>query len=257
MDEHADHHLLLAHLLDMPEYVEFYRERARRGDYIILDNGAKELGAGLSMAKILAGAELVGAKEVVLTDVRYKGAQTVRSAQEQLSWMMTLKGRIAYDNAGCPKLMVVPQGTNPTQWYDCLRALLELVGDVLAVVEDMPDPCVAYAYHYDHLFRGGLPALFDFGRPAEDIHLLGWTRRLETLEFLAEKCDYIRSVDSGKPFSYAKAGTPCLPGSKNPGRDNNFFTEAVPYERDLLTRHNISTFRRYANDLHALDLSPT
>lgn len=249
VDEQCTYHLLLAHLLEVPGYVDFYRQRAKLGDYVILDNGAKELGAGFGMEKLLKGATQVGAKEVVLSDVRFNASQTVRAAQSGLNWMMTLKGRLAYENAGCPKLMVVPQGTNLTQWFDCLRALLVLVGDFIATVEEMPEPTVAYAYHYDHLFKGGLPKLLDFGRPAEDIHFLGWTRNLSTLQYLADECPEVRSVDSGRPFSYAKAGLHCAPGVDNPGRDKDFFTEAMPEDKDELTRSNINTFRQMAQDV--------
>lgn len=252
VDEKADHHLLLAHLLDDPRYVEFYRARSESGDYVILDNGAKELGAGLGMKLLLEGAQKVKAKEVVLTDVRYRAAETVRAAQTGLAWLMSLKGREAYEAAGFPKLMLVPQGKTPMQWFDCLAALLTFSNDCMAIIDEMPEPCVAYAYHYDHMFRGGLPKLIAFGRPSFDIHLLGWTRRLGVLAHIAEQFPEIRSVDSGRPFSYAKAGIACTHEAENPGRDENFFTEPIPDDRDKLVRANIATFRQYAQDVRAV-----
>lgn len=255
VDEKCTHHLLLAHLLLVPGYVEFYRERAERGDYIILDNGAKEMGTGLSMKSVLAGAKLVGAKEVVLTDVRFKSRETTEAAETELDWMMSPNGRRAYEEAGHPKLMIVPQGKTVSQWLDCLKFLTQIVNDCMAVVPDMPEPSVAYAYHYDHFFRGGLDRLLSMGRPAEDIHFLGWTRNLGNLLNLTLKYPYVRSVDSGRPFSYAKAGILCFPSAENPGRDPDFFLERMPDEQDVVTRSNIEIFRIFAADFPALDVS--
>lgn len=49
----ATFHLCLAHLLDQPDYVDFYRKRQQRGDYILMDNSAYELGAGIDAEQLI------------------------------------------------------------------------------------------------------------------------------------------------------------------------------------------------------------
>lgn len=252
VDDHATTHLLLSHLFGSYAYVSFYRERAERGDYLIVDNGAKENGTGSSLRATLEHAQWVHAKEVVLTDVRYKGPETIQSGKQELDWLLTPEGRRAYKAAGFPRLMIVPQGENINMWYYCLGRLLLYTSNVREQISEMPPPCIAFAYHYDHMFPTGLLGLFhitDFVRKAHSespIHLLGWTRKLSTLNKIAEKYPEVRSVDSCKPFMYARAGSLCTNSFEYPGRADDFFDRSIAQKE--LAHVNVRTFREYAGD---------
>lgn len=83
-------HLVLAHLLDSdPEYLRFYQERSEQGDYIIMDNGAFELGESYAPEKLIDLAKRVGADRVVLPDYPFQPAQTTIMAA--VNWGQKVK----------------------------------------------------------------------------------------------------------------------------------------------------------------------
>lgn len=256
VDRGATHHLMLAHLFEIPGYVTFYRKRVELyDDYVIVDNGAKENGTGLGLKRVLELGSLVGAKEVVLSDVRYKGPETIASGRADLEWLVTPEGRLAYEAAGRPRLMIVPQGADPFEWEDCLVQLTNMTENALATVFDMyQPPVIGAAYHYDHLFDGGINTILDKIRHGLTIHMLGWPRALRPLMQAAEKYD-IRTVDSSRSFVYGKHGVECHSGypdylaSPYPSRDAGFFTDPIPPEHYDTVKANISTFRRWAQDV--------
>lgn len=75
-------HLVLAHLIDVDdEYANFYAEMSDRGDFIIMDNGAFELGESYEPSKLLGLAERVKADAIVLPDYPFQDAvKTVQAA---------------------------------------------------------------------------------------------------------------------------------------------------------------------------------
>lgn len=252
IDETCHHHLLLAHLDSIPGYVEFYRSRSECGDYVIVDNGAKENGSGLEIDSVLEFGMKVKAKEIVLTDVKFEAKETVEAGRDSLYWLRDHQE--VYRRAGSPRIMVVPQGQTPEEWYWCFQRLMDFIHYYRYFeIPSMPAPTVGFAYHYDHLFKLGLIDLLELAQPrirseGAQIHLLGWTRNLQTLEKISRVYTEIRSVDSGRPFSYGKAGLATAPAVTNPGRDEEFFTEPIPGECEDLVRFNINTFREYARD---------
>lgn len=257
VDRGATHHLMLAHLFDVPGYVEFYRKRSESfDDYVIVDNGAKENGRGLGLKRVLELGSRVHAKEVVLSDVRYKGPETIWSGHTDLEWLKTREGRRAYRDAGQPRLMIVPQGANLSNWEYCLRELLQMTMKALDTITDSYEPpVVGAAYHYDHLFEGGIDTILSSPAIAgQTIHMLGWPRALTPLRDAAKKHD-IRTVDSSRPFVYGKHGLECHSGYPDyaanpyPSRDEAFFTEPIPDEHSDVVKDNIRKFRSWAMDI--------
>src|SRR4051794_39811380 len=108
--EHT-HHLLLEHLFDAPgwgdTYREFYMRRSRMGDFIILDNGAKEHAQGAGLAHLLRRAHEVEADEIVVSDIRFKGRESLALSTRE---MRNLRDNLSdeYRAAGKPQLMLVP-----------------------------------------------------------------------------------------------------------------------------------------------------
>lgn len=66
-------HLVLAHLVDTnDEYAAFYAEMSDRGDFIICDNGAFELGESYDPNKLIELAQKCKADAIVLPDYPFK-----------------------------------------------------------------------------------------------------------------------------------------------------------------------------------------
>lgn len=97
----SSRHLVLAHLVDTdPVYASFYRERSAQGDYIIMDNGAFELGESYPPERLIDLGNQCGADAIVLPDYPFQPAEkTVEAAK---TWAPMIK------DAGF-RTMFVPQ----------------------------------------------------------------------------------------------------------------------------------------------------
>lgn len=257
VDRGATHHLLLSHLFSIPGYLAFYQRRVMEfGDYVMIDNSAKEYGEGVGLKRLLEQAIAVGAQEVVLSDVRYRFADTVVKGQKELSWLSTDEGWSLYQKAMMPRLMIVPQGADMKEWRRCLHHLLAAVDDTFYAKTSMfRPPVVGVAYHYDHLFDLGIKALLELPEVKKyTVHLLGWPRALKPLYQVSDRFTNIRSVDSSRPFVYAKSGLECTIGFPSydarpyPSRDKHFFTAPISPSYHEIVSKNIAYFRRCASD---------
>jgi hypothetical protein len=77
-------HLVLAHIARRnSQYCEFYKERAAAGDFVIMDNGAFELGESYNPADLVKIGKKCGAHALVLPDYPFKPADvTIKAAIE-------------------------------------------------------------------------------------------------------------------------------------------------------------------------------
>lgn len=86
-------HLVLAHIVDKdPMYANFYKalSESERGDRIIMDNGAFELGESYAPEKLVELGKRCGAHAIVLPDYPWKPSRlTVEAAQQ---WLPTIRG---------------------------------------------------------------------------------------------------------------------------------------------------------------------
>lgn len=74
-------HLVLAHIVDTnPTYAEFYAQRSREGDFIIMDNGAFELGQSYAPDKLIDLGNRCGADAIVLPDYPFVSADVTIEA---------------------------------------------------------------------------------------------------------------------------------------------------------------------------------
>lgn len=78
-------HLVLAHIVDKnPEYADFYRRLSDRGDFIICDNGAFELGGSYNPSKLVQLGHRCGADAIVLPD--YPGSSSLRTREAAIKF---------------------------------------------------------------------------------------------------------------------------------------------------------------------------
>ena len=106
-------HLVLAHIVDKdPQYAEFYRRMSARGDRIIMDNGAFELGESYNPERLIDLGNECGADAIVLPDYPFCPASKTISAAER--WA-------DHVHAAGFKTMFVPQSQtgDVEDWISC------------------------------------------------------------------------------------------------------------------------------------------
>lgn len=242
-------HLSLSHLLDMDEYATAYRNFARRGDWVILDNSAHENQVGNNPELLLHQARELGAKELVLPDSLFDAQDTLRRTREALAVYTE------FSDGSLPQFMIVPQGTTIYEWGYCLhelvQSLLQTLGEVrftLGVSKDYE----MWVGGLDTLFRRFiLPMHNDLVlNPLMEVHLLGWGREQSALTSLAHRYPWIRSTDSAKPTVYAMNNIPLKLSKESPsypGRPKDFFWSELNPGQIELAKQNRRIFETRAN----------
>ena len=242
-------HLLLPELLDDPLYRDFYAQRrAVFNDYLILDNGAHEHDGPVSMSELIERGRLIGAQEIVLPDVQRHGKKTVAAVKEALDWISVHQEE--YETDYHPHFMIVPQGRSMTEWKECKWKLKGMVRDTIRM-----EPVIGIAKHHEDLIDGGILRLVadcQSWHSTSPLHLLGWPRNLSSVNVVARMYPDVRSVDTARPFTFAKFGLDVNADLPNPGsmrfprRDVEYFTEPVMVEQRGLAFRNIAWFQEQA-----------
>lgn len=115
-------YLLLSHLMDIPQYFEFFRSRSDR--YLIFDNSAFELGAP-NYDSLERAVEELKVNEVVAPDVPFDGKQTYVQTREFVKQYKKSIPQV--------KIVGVIQGKDVKEVKECIRKLLDLEIDVIAI----------------------------------------------------------------------------------------------------------------------------
>ncbi len=247
-------HLVLAHLLSDKRYFTFYKERRYEGDYLVLDNGAHELGAARDHVALLRDAATLNAQELVLPDVLFDRRGTIERTRRMLKWLNTKEGIRVYKIAGCPKLMFVPQGSDRAEWAACFVTLLEVIERYWQ--PEMGVPVLGISKDYDEM-RGGLPYLIGhYVEPVRqritfDTHCLGWPRNLWSLAKTAREYPWIRSTDSARPYVYARDRILLEPGGHvptYPKRGDHYFSSILGSRELDIANRNCEVFIATANN---------
>jgi hypothetical protein len=211
----SKYHLILAHVCEQsPEYTAFYKQRAAAGDYVILDNGAYELGESVQLDLLKKYAEIIKPSVVVLPDVRGDAGRTLERTVEGIS---ALRG-------GPWTLMGVPQAPlhEPGTYLWCLQQMYQLEG--IGAIGIYPE---TEAFSTEG--RAGLAKSMEIlGLVREDLtyHMLGMNPNPITLKELA-KFPWIMGCDSVKPIAYGLYGVALHPRNGSmveyPHRPKNYF----------------------------------
>ena len=83
-------HLCLAHLVDSSnQYASFYRRMRERGDYVIIDNSAFELGQSYEPQKLIQLGHKCKANAIVLPD--YPGQESIVTIEAAKRWIPLFK----------------------------------------------------------------------------------------------------------------------------------------------------------------------
>jgi hypothetical protein len=187
------HMVLGQHLLDDPRYRYMYKWRARKGDFIMVDNGAAE---GLepnyeNFRKIVDAANHIGADEIVMPDAYMKKDETL-ALLSNWSTLNLVEPR---------RRIVIPQGDSMEEWQECVTAIMRM---------DFPFATLGIPKHLERFKNGRREALrFVMGNSwhrTHNIHLFGVWKNVEDEVMLARTVyDRIRGIDSGCAVAYAQA----------------------------------------------------
>jgi len=185
---HLSYHLVLAQYKDDYAYLSRYKVAHRLGDFVMVDNGAAELGRSIPFEQVLDFANAIRADEVILPDVLDDSVATVKSSIETAHFLPP------------KKCAVVPQGSNWDEWTWCLKELLSLGCRTICI-----------AKRYERL-PGGRPHALGILRKMDlldryDIHLLGFDGDpLKEIREALACYQGIRGVDSAVPLAWAQQG---------------------------------------------------
>jgi len=138
-------HLVLAHLVDRnKEYADFYKRRAKLGDYIMMDNSAYELKEPYSPGKLIALGRLCGAHAIVLPDYPFQPGQVTIDAAQEFIPQFKAEG---YDTFFVPQSEKgdLDDWINTYNWA-ANNLDIDIIGmSILGIPNAMPDINYAYA----------------------------------------------------------------------------------------------------------------
>ena len=194
----SDYHLCLTHKVIFDhKYQEFYRERSKAGDFIILDNSAAERrGRSVPLKDVVLAAVLIKPKVVVLPDYLFDSDRTLDELENALrSPQLRFLRRVMPDI----KLCAVVQGVDPDDWLECFHVL----NDPRNGIDHLGIPKIT-----GQVFGNRLTALERIKRRVKKpCHLFGvWWKA--TLDDVAKEAqyDFVVGVDTPKPVRLAVAG---------------------------------------------------
>ena len=220
------YHLCLAHVLHRDERQMVYYKGLSPSldDYVILDNGAYELGSSFSFQHVLEIAKEIGPDEIVLPDVFLNKRETILAANEGHKLFLD-----DIEWAADTSVMIAPQGESTHEWMQCLDALVNAIH---------PDVIGIPVVYESKMGRGILikQIMAYIGGDLwyqPEIHLLGWDGDLYKLNCYARDFPlWIRGVDSAKPFYY----TARLDTGVKQVRPDNYFDQ-LDFDRAMIQRN--------------------
>ena len=194
----SDYHLVLTHkVIHSHKYQDFYRERSKAGDFIILDNSALENKAKSRPLKdVVLAAVLVRPSAVILPDYLFDSNRTLDELENALrSPALRFLRRVIPDI----KLCAVIQGVDESDWLECFNIL----NDTRNGIDILGIPMLT-----THLFGSRYEALRRISRRIKkQVHLLGFWHDVPLEEIKREReFDFVLGVDTSKPVRLAVQG---------------------------------------------------
>lgn len=193
LTEDKNYHMALGHLIGENVYTKFFKDQAKQGKFVILDNGVIETGIPMTILEIVNRAKFIGASELILPDILDDAEATLDAACNAISYAR---------KHFMGKLMGVPQGKTLEEWFECAIMMLSLDVDTIGIPKRL-------------VKIGGRDARLDvlqrlgWSLRGRDVHLLGcWENPIEVAMINraanAKEIVPIRGVDSCIPYVYAR-----------------------------------------------------
>jgi len=187
----SDYHLVLTHrVIYDRSYCDYFAERSKAGDYMILDNSAVENKARSRPLKdIVLAAVLIKPSVVVLPDSLFDSHRTLEELANALCSPQLRFMRRVLPNV---KLCAVVQGVDTDDWLDCF----DILNDVRSGIDILGVPMLT-----TQLFGSRTKALKEISRKVKKpVHLFGFWHGVSMEEVRKEKqFDFVMGVDTSKP----------------------------------------------------------
>jgi hypothetical protein len=240
-DLSEDYHLVLAEVaLRYPKYLEFYRNRADRGEHVILDNGAYEWGTTPDFDLVVKVARKLRPTEIVLPDAMHGPDCAKRTthlsavAAEKYHWVLGTQ---------ITQFIAIPHGNTIDEWLLCATRLAKLPGvRVLGIAEK----------DAIKLTKGDRGTLIRAIKGLNlDTHLFGMMEDLRDMRDPWVQ-HAVRGVDGAKLVRWGLAGERVASGRipPYPGRGSEYFAygeeDIHPAQLDTV-RANINYWRLYTS----------
>lgn len=202
LTRHETYHLALAQIAMRDKaYRRWFRQAAwRHGSFVMVDNGAAELGAGVQTRVLKRAAHLIDAHEVVLPDVVSNGSATrVASREGRRVWGSSDRRRMA-----------VPHGATLEEYRNVAMEFLswpdvQTIGISRFVVDHGLVPNRIELLHL-------MPEIVNSNRA---IHLLGCSGDPGEAYYIERAFpNRVRGIDSGIAAIYTQAGRSIRDGPK-------------------------------------------
>lgn len=187
------YHLCLAHLaLRFPGYRDFHIREVKKGNYVILDNGAAE-GETVKIEELMRLAVSMEVSELILPDYLGDYHRTLDESYRALHYV-----RSREDYKG--KVMVVPQADTFEKWLSAAIEMLEWSVDTIGIPKFL-------TYSFGPCARLLALARLKYRLDIKEVHLLGCAYDPREVGIIHELAPVqIRGVDSSLPYIYAREG---------------------------------------------------
>jgi len=180
-------------------YFNFYKEKAKE-KYLVLDNGAFELGKSISIKELVQLAQDLGAREIVSPDVVHNAVHTVNKSIELFRYLD------AKELLNDFEVMVVPQGKTKEEVMLCLSKLMRLPARVVGIAARVLPANTPY--HSEQLRFSFLQEIIQkkmLGKRV--VHLLGLCAVQYMKAYKKEQHTFkIRSIDTSFPIVLGMLG---------------------------------------------------
>lgn len=203
------YHLTLAQYADQPLYASFYRDLADKGHFIMVDNGAAELGSSIPFKHVLEFAGRIKADEIVMPD-HLDNADKTLAATSKVLYQVPQRSRA-----------VVPQGTTWEEWEYCAKRLVLLGCTTICIAKRYEKLPGGRAYALQILKYMGV-------LETHNVHLLGFYNN-PVAEIASAQREYfrVRGVDSAAPIAYAQKHLPIV------GEERASYAWDEPFDQSL------------------------
>ena len=194
----SDYHLIQTYkVIYEPKYRDFYAQRSKAGDFVILDNGAVEKnGRSVPLKDIVLAAVLTKPSLVILPDYLFDSDRTLDELENALRSPQLRFMRRVLPNI---KLCAVVQGVNEADWLECFYIL----NDPKNGIDQLGIPKIT-----GQIFGSRKVALERIRKKIKKpCHLLGvwWKASLDDVRQEAQY-PFVVGVDTPKPLRLAAYG---------------------------------------------------
>ena len=229
---------------DNPEAAAYFKKQRELGHFVIMDNGAAE-GVNPTAEDLMEVYPLVNPSEIVLPDVVYDKAETIRRSRDAYCLFRE------HDLDDKYQFMGVPQGNCFTEWLECMKVFLAQPAITTIGVSKFVTPKFQDEMGKNVNVRlECVDAILTEAEKLErsvQIHLLGcWENPAEIGKIAQVYGDKVRGTDSGIAYVYTRAGVLYDTWNARPDNDElDFHNGTLEKGSIYLLQQNIEAWTKH------------